>query len=302
MTEPDRHRRLPEAWPGVLARLPAPARLVLTGLLLGGACLGLVVAFVLSPLPVADDWQMFYDVAGHVLRGQPLYNTSLQYTVYPYPPWVAVGLAPLSWLPMRWGWAVLVVISLALALAVARRWCAGYIKPVLFLISPPMLYVLLHGQMDALVLAGCLLPREWWVLVALTKPQITGGLALGVLRARWRQMLLVTALGLLISFIWFGDWPLQLWRQPAAFIQAPHNVMGGVWPLAIPVGVFLLVMGLRRKEDRLLLAASPFFAPYVATSSLLGLWLAVLTFLTDVEAGLVWLSWWGVIVYRALRG
>jgi len=42
----------------------------------------------------------------------------------------------------------------------------------------------------------------------------------------------------------------------------------------------------------------PVRIPYVTTTSLIGPWMAVVSFLKDWEAGLVWLAWWGATAYR----
>ena len=78
------------------------------------------------------------------------------------------------------------------------------------------------------------------------------------------------------------------------------NLWLGLWPFQVPAGVTLLLFGLSRKDERLLLAASPFLSPYATISSMLGPWLAVLMFLEKWQAAIVWLSWWAAVAYRGL--
>jgi hypothetical protein len=271
-----------------------------TGLLLAVIGVALVAAFALSPIPDPDDWITFFDTGQRVLHGAPLYGQATRYSVFSNPPWLAVLLAPLSLLPMRWGWAALSALSLALALAIARRWRTGPVRLALVLLSPAMLYIVMHGQVDALVLGGVLLPSEWRLLVGLTKPQVSLGLIFGVGRSRILRAAALSGVVYLLSFAVFGNWPVQLLRQPAPFVYATHNLWLGLWPFQVPAGVALIALGLRRRDERLLVAASPFFTPYAATSSLIGPWLAFASILNDWEAGLVWMAWWGAVLYRYL--
>jgi len=171
---------------------------------------------------------------------------------------------------------------------------------VLAVLSPPTVYILLHGQVDAIVLAGVLLPTAWWGLVAFTKPQVGLGLILGAGKSATLRMLGVTAAGFLLSFLAFGFWPAELLRQPGPV--GGHNVWLGLWPFQIPAGVALALLGVRRKDERFLLASSPFFLPYAATSSFLGPWIVASTLLRDWEAIVVILTWWSVIAYMYWGG
>jgi hypothetical protein len=262
--------------------------------------LGLLAGFALSSIPEADDWIIFYETGQRIWAGAPLYGTPAYFNYYTYAPWLAVVISPLSLMPIRWGWAALCCVSLCITLILARRWQTGLVKSTLVLISPPMAYIILHGQVDALLLAGLLLPREWWLLVGLTKPQVTLGLIFGVGRQRIFRAAALAGLIFLISIVWLGNWPLQLLRQPAAFMYATHNLWLGLWPFQVPAGAALILLGIKRRDERLLVAASPFLAPYAAMSSLIGPWLALASFLKDWEAALVWLAWWGAVLYRYL--
>ena len=278
-----------------MKRAPLSWRIGLLFVVIG---LGLLAGFALSCIPEADDWIIFYETGQRIWAGTPLYGTPTHFNYYTYAPWLAVVISPLSLMPIRWGWAALCCVSLCVTLVLARRWQTGLVRPILVMVSPAMAYIILHGQVDALILAGLLLPREWWFLVGLTKPQVTLGLIFGVGRQRIFRAAALSGLIFLISIVWLGNWPLQLLRQPAAFVYATHNLWLGLWPFQVPVGAALILLGVKRRDERLLVAASPFLAPYAAMSSLLGPWLAVASFLNDWEAALVWLVWWGAVVYR----
>ena len=271
-------------------------------IVLAFALVALVLAFAWLPIAEGDDWETFYGAARRILLGAPLYGQEVTHSFYSNPPWLAVLVLPLSLLPFRWGWSVLSVISLIMATLAVRRFQSGLFKLALVLLSPPMIYTLLHGQIDALVLGGVLLPPAWWILVAMTKPQVAIGLIFGIRRSHWLRTAIVTGVVLLISMIWFGNWLADLARQPAPFIAATHNVWFGLWPFQVPVGVALILLGMQHQDERYLLAASPFFAPYAALSSLLGPWIAACSGLKAWQAGLVFAAWWGAVAYRVMSG
>lgn len=260
----------------------------------------LTIAFAMVPMAGGDDWVTFRGAGLRILSGAPLYGQKVAVSYYSNPPWVAVLLLPLAVLPERWGWAALNSLNLIALIFLARRWTSGLVKPVLVLASPATFYILLHGQIEPLVLLALFLPGEWWALAALTKPQAALGLLFGVPKSRVLRALIILAVVGALSLVFFGDWPLALLRQPSPFIEGAHNLWVGLWPFQVPVAVALILLGLRRKDERLLVAAGPFASPYAATSSLIGPWLAVCAFLKDWEAGLVWLAWWGATVYRLL--
>jgi len=62
--------------------------------------------------------------------------------------------------------------------------------------------------------------------------------------------------------------------------------------------VLLLALGVSRKDERFLIAGSPFLSPYAALSTLIGPWIAAVSFLKPWQTLLVLASWWGAVVYR----
>ncbi|MEB2287836.1 MAG: glycosyltransferase family 87 protein [Anaerolineae bacterium] len=146
----------------------------------------LTLAFYASPWDGGDDWETFRGAAWRILdAAPPLYGEPVTHAYYSNPPWLAVLCIPLALLPFRLGWAALAAATLGVALLLLRRWNrqASLVKPVLVLLSPPMFYTIMHGQVDLLIIGGVLLPAQWWALVALTKPQAALGLLAGVPRA-----------------------------------------------------------------------------------------------------------------------
>jgi hypothetical protein len=258
--------------------------------------------FILSPVATGDDWETFYGTARRALTGVELYKSPVTFAYYSNPPWVAVTLIPFSLLPFRWGWALVCTLSFLGVLAVSFRWKLSPVKVVLAMLSPAMLYITLHGQIDMLLLCGLFLPREWWGLLALAKPQVAIGLLFGIPPQRWLRAGLITAGVLLITLVLFGNWPVDYLHQPHPFASEAHNLWLGLWPFQAPVGVALILMGVSRSEEKMLVAGSPFLMPYATTSSLIGPWLAASAYLKDWQAVIVWLSWWGAVIYRGVGG
>jgi hypothetical protein len=259
-------------------------------------------AFALFPPLGGKDWETFQGAAQRVLAGDPLYGSLVTHSYYSNPPWLAVLLIPLSLLPPRWGWGLLAASTLLACVFLVFRYAPGKLKLILFLLSPSLFYILLHGQIDVLILAGLFLPREWWPLVALTKPQVALGMAAGVPRQMWMRAALLTSAIILGSILLFGPWPIDLLRQPTPFREMTHNLWFGLWPFQVPLGIGLLALGIDRKDERFLFSASPFLLPYAAISSLAGPWLAALSFLKNWQALAVFLAWWAAVIYRGVGG
>ena len=261
----------------------------------------MVVAFWLSPWEDADDWETFYYAARRLVAAdQPLYDTMITENYYSNPPWLAAAIVPVTVLPPKFGWALLSAATLAIALLLLRRWAAspGIVRMVAVLASPPMMYILLHGQIDVVIIGAVLLPAWVWPVAAITKPQVAIGLLFGVPRRHWLRAALFTGALLAISFLLWGFWPAEVIRQPKPFVGAGHNLWAGLWPFQVPMGVLLLALGVSRKDERFLIAGSPFLSPYAALSTLIGPWIAAVSFLKPWQTLLVLASWWGAVVYR----
>ena len=265
-------------------------------------CLILLTGIYFSPILTGDDWETFHGAARRILAGEPLYGEKVTFAYYSNPPWLALTLLPLSLLPLRWGWAALCVLSMLAVLVVSRRWNLSLLKTALALASPSMTYILLHGQIDSLIIAGIWFSYEWWPLFAFGKPQVAIGLLFGIPRRYWIRSAVVILIAFAVTIGFFGNWPMEVLRQPRPFEMEAHNLWGGLFPFQVPVGVALILLGISRSDEKFLIAGSPFLAPYAATSSLIGPWLAASAFLKDWQVLLVWLSWWGAVVFRGLGG
>lgn len=258
------------------------------------------ILFAIVPLPGGDDWGFFRGAVHQMLSGKSVYIERYNNSLYHYPPWVAAILIPLGLMPFNWGWALISTLGLLFAVLVSRHFNMNLRKQVLVLLSPPMLYILLHGQIDTIALAFLLLPRSWWLFGCITKPQVTLGLIFGIPQKDWIKSIVIASCVFLLSFLVFGLWPIDLLRQPKEFAEMGLNIWGGLWPYQVPLGIVLVFRAWKQKDDRYLIACSPFFMPYAATSSLIGPWIALCSILEDWQAAIVLISWWAASFSRLL--
>ncbi|MBN1991848.1 MAG: hypothetical protein JW953_04040 [Anaerolineae bacterium] len=193
------------------------------------------------------------------------------------PPWIFPVLYPLAVLPHPAGASLLIIISV---IAVAMY--VGSLKKTLIVAaSAPMAAFFALGQLDALLLFGLMLPRGLGLPILLAKPQ---GVFLAILPRLNRWSILVTLLIFVVSvFIW-GQW----WWNIIAY-QPNKQANMSLFPYTIVLGIPLTYLGLKRKSDALLCAASLCFAPYFMAQSMLPMVAAIVRETED------W-RWWGGIV------
>lgn len=191
--------------------------------------------------PAALNWRQPY------LRG--VYN----------PPWLFYILRPLALLPPRPGVALLIVLTFVIVcLYVRSPW-----KAFLVGVSAPMVALITVGQVDGLLVLGLAIPGGLGLPLLLTKPQ---GVFLAVLRRLNRWSLLVTVVFVTASLLVWGRWWPHL-VQGQSVVGSRHNV--SLFPYSVPVGVVLLLLGIRQRSDALLCVASLCFAPYFQMASAL---------------------------------
>lgn len=262
-----------------------------------------VVAFVINSLPLPaklfGDWPYFL-TAGRLVREldfRSLYGG--EELLFFNPPWVAVLLVPLSIFPAKFGAALITGISITFLIMLSKRYELSRITAVLFILSPPVVSSMVMAQIDSLLLAGLLLPVEWWGLVALSKPQNLIGIGFTpvfekekILKAVWISLLIIV-----ISFLVFGNWVQEIFSMALPTGRA-WNLWAKIWPWNLVPGVLILVLGLYHRNELLLLSASPFLFPYTTLGSFIGCWLAIHTQLKPWQAALFLLISW--IVYLSL--
>jgi hypothetical protein len=184
-------------------------------------------------------------------------------------------LWPLTLLPEQAGWIVLNVLSGLCFIGACRLWGTR----VLLLVSVPSLFfVFSKGQIEGIIALGVALAvchpspylRGVGVMLALLKPHLTILPLVSATIRRWDWRVLIAPVVILIaSFCIYGLWPIK-WLQSlpvshAVISDTTRNIAPfGWWSLLFtPVALWLFW-----KNERQLLAITPFTVPYYAFYSL----------------------------------
>jgi hypothetical protein len=271
----------------------------------------LVTIFLFSPLNVGGDFDILRRFILGWIQGQPLYTTLCwggrageclpgANGGYFYTPWATVLMLPLMLLPERIGWSLLMALSVLAVLIIGRKFKINGIKLALVLLSPPMIFIYLVGQIDAALLFLLFLPRELWVLAAGVKPQMLLGLCFGWLRhpPAWKYGAAFTILVLLLSFFFFGNWVAAAMEQSKTHLgsNVGHSFMGRIWPYSVFLGLGLGLYGFWHDDERFYLLSSPFFLSYAAVNSFIGFTLALAALLKTWQFALLIIATWGLLL------
>lgn len=218
-------------------------------------------------MPEAIDWARTYQPATlELLAGRSPYTVRSFFN----PPWVLIPLIPMAVLPTKAGSSVLFIVSLAAIASLVRSVKAPLASFIALLLSFPLAFLLLFGQIDWMILLGLILPAQAGLFFVLAKPQIGLGITVFWLVEAWREggllqvarlfapVIIAFALSLLI----YGPWPLN--TNPG-ILAAKYNF--SLWPWSIPFGLGLLAAGLLQRSKNKAILAGPLLSPYVAPHS-----------------------------------
>ncbi len=259
----------------------------------------LAAVFVVTPWHTGD-WEIFRNAARAALTLDDPYSVEYDGRLYYNPPWLAWTLIPLAVLPVRLGWAILSAVSVVGAIALLERWGSGTPQRVaLLILSPPLLYTIMYGQVDVWILCGLFFGAAALPVVAFTKPQI----ALPVLlqtRAWIRAGLLLGVLAV-VGLALYGWWPGKILALPRPFLEEGHNLWRGTWPWNLVPGLVILAWGVVRRDTGILIVSAPFLSPYAGLNSFAGLWIVLMARLPKPAAGLAWALAWSPVVIAAFK-
>jgi hypothetical protein len=279
----------------------------LAALLLIALVLIILIAAIAYLVPPGADWQYGFRPAVYaILNGHSPYNLkcfvdpACESAGFFNAPWALLPLIPLALLPVRIGYAVLIIVSLASFGWVAYRLGAKPLTIGLLLVSPPVVHGVLVGNLDWLVALGFVMPPQIGLFFIIIKPQMGAAVALFWLIEAWRlggwRRVLRTfwpaTLALLISVLIFGLWPLHFERMTTQWWNA------SLWPLTIPVGLALLVSAIRKRKIEYAMGASPCLSPYLMMHSWVAALLALSGSLPEMAAAVA--GFWILIILRAL--
>lgn len=238
------------------------------------ACLILISILMAHVLPLPVDWSTVFRpaalglLAGRSPYGGPFFN----------PPWTLFPLLPIALVPEPYDRGVFFIASLLLLAYTARKLGGGPVAVVIFLISAPVVQSLANGNLEALVLAGVIMPPFVGLFFVSMKPQI--GLAIAVFWAwqAWRSgglrllvlRFLPITIAVALSLAVFGPWIV-----PPDMENIYLGWNASLWPWSLPIGAALLVRALRTLRKDIALMSAPFLSPFLTfqswAASLLGL-------------------------------
>ncbi len=255
------------------------------------ALLALMVVF----LPPGIDWHNVYlPATKEFLAGRS------PFSIYTYfnAPWILIPFIPLVFLPEPLSRAIVAFAILASFGYTAYRLGAKFPAIILILISPPVVHNVLNGNIDGLVLLGIILPPQIGLFFIAIKPQIGSAVALFWLIETWRskgfkevaRVFAPVVVALSITFVAYGFWPRHFLELSSAEANA------SLWPLSIPIGLALITAGIRKRQIKFPIAASPFLSPYLKFHSWSTVLLALSGSLPELAAAVAGL--WIVIAIR----
>lgn len=212
------------------------------------------------------------------------------------PPWIVLAAIPFAYLPDVWGRAAWMAAGFMGYGFVLYRMKAPLIGAALFLSSPMVIWSVMAGQVEWLILIGLVIPRPFGLPLLLLKPQMGALLALYWAIDAWRDggiaavIRLVAPLTglLLISFVLYGFWPLEMLRFTTPDFRAR------VWPFGLPFAAAALVTAIRRREEFWAGVAGPLIAPFIKFHS----WaMSLIWFVGDTTMMIVgWIAIWVAVL------
>lgn len=216
------------------------------------------------------DWLVFSMAVHAFLNGQNPYLVGDGFYKVFEPFWTYIILSPIVLLPFQWGGVMHILISLASYMYTAIRLGANRTQLILFLTSGTVIGSIYCGNIDWLVTAGLWMPPQIGLFFVMMKPQIGICVALYWAYISWKdgginrliRVFAPVTVAYLISFWMYGFWFLHLGNMK----NNPASV--SIFPVLLPVALFLLVKSIHRQESKLSSVASPMLAPYVSPFNL----------------------------------
>ena len=220
-------------------------------------------------LPPSEDWSNLYrPAAAEWIAGRNPYAIER----FTNAPWSLLPMVPLLILPEALGRAVLAFSGLIALSWVVRKFGASLLGLSFFLLSPPVVSLMLDGNIDWLVAIGFILPPQIGLFFIAIKPQIGIAVAVFWFIQAWQssglrgvvKVFAPVTIALIASFILYGLWPM---KYLLAFSWGGNT---SLWPMSLPIGLALLVTAIRKQNISYAIAASPCFSPYLLTHSWIG--------------------------------
>lgn len=186
------------------------------------------------------------------------------------PPWLLPVLFPLKFLSPLAASTLMRVVVLLSAVYASWRLSKNPLTVAAYVLSAPILFCLLVGNIDALIINGIFLPPALALIVLSIKPQLTIGVMLYIIWKHGLKSAIPLVLILALSLLIYGWWPAAIFNSDLSHANWNHSI----WPWGIGLGIGFLLFS----TDRLsALASSAFFSPYVSGAGWAGLLLYLAT-------------------------
>lgn len=245
------------------------------------------LSLVMSLFPVGETWAAFNVQSVDQFRDP---YTIPNFIGFPF----AFFVLPHSLLNLDTGNAINLALNVWVIVLVARKYggTQWHIALAITMTNPIFVSTLINNNIDWIPLLAFLAP-DWlaYPLLAM-KPQVLGASAIIRFKRNPRLItLLPLALVLIVSVLIWGAWWSHLGRDmdTTAWNLAP-------FPYLIPVGLYLLWVGLRRDDAIIAACATPFFVPYFALYSLSGLHVLLACRHRNAALALWVFVWWYFII------
>lgn len=214
-----------------------------------------------------DWWLYFQPAALRMLHGFSPYSI----TGYYNPPWTLIPLAPFAILPLNISIPLMFTFNLAAYVYIAMRLGMNRIAMLPFVVFGGVLMNSFMGNIDGLILLGLLCPPWLTLIILMSKPQIGIPILLflvGIVlfssddlqdkaRRLFRLLFPLAFIGL-VSIAIYGNW----YTHAAEVVDKNWNT--SPWPHGLPLGVYLLWMGIMKRDIRWALMSVPFTTPYLS--------------------------------------
>lgn len=238
---------------------------------------------------VPNDWtHVFYAVAKTPFA--PYGNEG-----YMNPPWLALFLSPVSYLPLQWSRALNASFALFFLFLLAIRSGGNAWSLVMIITSYPFLALLAGGNIDWIIAASILLASKWVVPLVLIKPQVGVFLILIWFKqsVHKKSFFLFFAVFLSASFFIWQGWIMQMISNIQVRPLEAWN--SSLFPWSIPLGIVFFYFSWKREDELIALGASLCFAPYFAIYSTIVIYV-ILSGRYKKTAFILWLLMWGMHV------
>lgn len=247
------------------------------------------------------DWEnVFFPATEHL--DQPY-----QIAGYVTPPWLLLFLAPLSLFGENISLAIWLTLSLLLSLWCLHQLTNDTLIIILCLLSPGFIRLVVHGQIDVLILFGYVMlttSNKLWlkslgILLMSIKPQVIGLSAivywLHAPRKEKPILLLPLITCILLSFFIYGLWPIKIVENMNRLPVAAFNF--SPWPYGIGIGLFLIIYAIWKNNVVLGGLATFFLVPYFGSHSLFVYTCLLFTTIQRKWSILIFLLLWIITFY-----